>query len=334
MIIELWFAFILWIFFRMAMGDKYQLCTVGFGGGGSTSTSTTTQVVEPSTPEDIALKKIDLEFSELNLERFKQEQNVIDRILAGGGEDSIVDSARIEQELLPLREAAARAELENAPELARLQFAQIRAAEERIPLEQAILQEQVASIERGGLPSPQVEQEIDRLLAASRDIGITSIEESARRARGDILEDIAPSRGLRGRDSPILSQLSDIGEQVVTQTGQLERKLAESRSSLAIGQPIQIGQLSQAITAPSLNRTAQVPFSPSSFLPQVNPTIPSLGSATAARGAASTSFAPTFGPQFFVTGTTQSSGRGTGAGQGGAIVGGLGSAAAGIGIAV
>lgn len=337
MLLEVWAGFIVLILMQLACGATYSSATVGFGGGGTTSSSTTVEKVTPATPEDIALKKIDLEFSGLNLQRFKQEQSLIDRLLAEGGEDSIVQSARLEQELFPLREQAARAELELAPELSALQRAQITAAQERIPLEQALLEEQVAIIERGGLPSEEVQAEIDTLLGASRDIGLTTIDRSAERARRSIIEDITPSRGLRPTDSPILADLERIGEQQVEQTGQLERKLVEARSSLSIGQPIQVAQLAGQITNPALNRPPGIPSSAAGFLSQIQPSAPALSAIGGARAASGTNFAPTFGPKFFVTGRTDQSSRKTAPGIGRGFLsnafsvfgGGLGKAAAG-----
>lgn len=282
--------------------------------GGSKSTSTTTQTVEPATPQDLELKKVDLEFSQLNLERFKQEQRLIDEILAGGGRETLIRSAEIERELLEPRAEAARLELANVPLIAELQRLELEAAQERIPLEQKILQEQIAFIERGGLPSEEQFAQIDELLAASRELGISEIDEAVRLANKTIIEDITPSRGLRPTDTPILSELADIGEQGIRQKGRLELKLAEQRGSLALGQPLSVANFATNITAPSLNRAPALPFSSGQFVPNLQPTAPAIGSFTASRGAAATNFAPTFGPQFFVTGQSSGSARGPGLG--------------------
>lgn len=307
MIVELWVGYILWIILLLASGARHSPTTVGFGG--STSTTTTVEKVEPSTPEDIALKKVDLEFSQLNLERFKQEQSIIDEILAAGGQANLVESAAIEGRLLPLREEAARLELENAPLVAQLQKLQLKSAQQRIPIEQKLLEEQLAFVERGGLPSEEQFAQIDELLDASRTIAESQLDEAALVA--------GAQRGLRITDTPI-------GGERLRQQGLLEAKLLEQRSSLALGQPLNVAQFTSSLTAPSLQRTPQIPFSTGQFAPALQPTAPSIGALTGARAGAATNFAPTFGPQFFVTGNTTSSGRRT-PNIGGSIIGALGS---------
>ncbi len=447
MIFDLWIGFILLVILRLAIGATYSPTTLSFGGGGSTTT--TVEKIEPTTPEDLALKKIDLEFSEINLATFKQEQAIQDFLLLGqplpssltggapptlleeapvpriGGtiqgalpdthevrvlQDVINDievdrptqntararlealrspstpavspadlnaiitsnadiRARNEQaletfragqrippqlqglqdllqgeldligprgELASLEVEAARRQLSDiAPLQSELAVLELETAKERIPIEQQILEEQLASILRGGLPSEEVFAEIDKLLAETRGIGTEAIDKSIENAIRQVVEEVAPSRGLRPTDSPILADLERIGEEGVRQKGLFERELVRSRSQLALGQGLQIGQLSQPITAPSLARTAaSTGFSgafPSSFGLTQNATAPVLGTTAGVRGVTTANLAPTFGPQFFVTGRTDS--RTTAPGIGRALlvagIGALGTAAAG-----
>ena len=429
MIFDLWIGFILFVILRLATGAMYSPTTVGFGGG--SSTTTVVEKVEAATPEDIALKKIDLEFSELNLARFQQEQAIQDFLLLGkplpasitggaqptlqglrdvpelgaganiGGfsdpararvlqdrirretqdENFAFDFTGAQRELDALRstspgvtqaqinaiiaqnerittqnataqenvqippqlqglqdllqgeldligprgelaglevEAARRQLSDIAPLQSELAVLELETAKERIPIEQQILEEQLASILRGGLPSEEVFAEIDKLLAETRGIGTEAIDKSIKNAIRQVVEEVAPSRGLRPTDSPILADLERIGEEGVRQKGLLERELVRGRSQLALGQGLQIGQLSQPITAPSLARTAtSTGFSgafPSSFGLTQNATAPTLGTIGGVRGVTTANLAPTFGPQFFVTGTSRSQTKGPGLG--------------------
>ena len=72
MIVELWAGFLLLVIALLVTGTKYAPTTLSFGGGGSSST--TTQQVEPATPQDFALKQIDLETSQINLQAIQQQQ--------------------------------------------------------------------------------------------------------------------------------------------------------------------------------------------------------------------------------------------------------------------
>ncbi len=447
MIFDLWIGFILLVILRLVTGATYSPTTVGFGGG--KSTTTTVQKVEAATPQDLALKQIDLEFSELNLASFRQEQAIQDFLLLGkelppstfgfqaprdfqpinirsvvpgqtstadlqglisgipqgagvpqnlidtlqgtvtsserfiqaaGPVNAAIQQANIRQqeqfqanlprtpegeldlgpippqlqglqdilqgeldligprgELASLEVQAARRQLEDiAPLQSELAQLELQTAKQRIPIEQEILEEQLASILRGGLPSEEVFAEIDKLLAETRGIGTEAIDKSIKNAIRQVVEEVAPSRGLRPTDSPILADLERIGEEGVRQKGLLERELVRGRSQLALGQGLQIGQLSQAITAPSLARTAtSTGFSgafPSSFGLTQNATAPTLGTVSGVRGVTTANLAPTFGPQFFVTGRTDSRTTAPGIGRSLAVatIGAIGTAAAGL----
>ena len=223
---------------------------------------------------------------------------------------------------------------------------QLGFAESALPLQQRLLEEQVAQIERGGLPSPEIQARIDEAINRAKEIGVSDIQELAGRQTRNIIAE-ASGRGLRPSDGPIQSQASLIGAEEARQIGQLTRGLEQSRAEALIGQPLQtasvLGPLANQLLSPGLQiQGAQVPQLQSNpyfaqggntqnllqnaqqFQQQFGAQLPGAFASAGQGGLAFGQFkqAPTFGPQFYTT--TQSNSRTTNPGIGYNILSGMG----------
>lgn len=117
--------------------------------------------------------------------------------------------------------------------------------EERAQLQSELLRSEIDRIESGGAPSPQQLEAIRTATASSLASGESDIEDFARRNLEILREELAPERGLRSSDSPILDRGESVVSEAVRQQGQLRRNLATAEQQAILGLPLQTSAANQ-----------------------------------------------------------------------------------------
>lgn len=111
------------------------------------------------------------------------------------------------------------------------------------PLYDEILQGELERIRRGGAASPEEISLIQQATGAARETGKQAINAFSQDALEDIKNILAPSRGLRPTDSPILDRGGLVQREATRQFGQLSSGLAESEANARLNFPLARDQL-------------------------------------------------------------------------------------------
>ena len=102
-----------------------------------------------------------------------------------------------------------------------------------------ILQREIGRFSGGQLATPQELSEIDAAIAASREAGGIEIDRATEAAYRDLFENVAPSRGFKPGDTPILDRGGLIASEGLRQRGTLESTLAGQRANARLALPAQ-----------------------------------------------------------------------------------------------
>lgn len=178
------------------------------GGGGGTST-TTVQVPGPS-PEELELTRTQVELQREQL--------------------SILKEQRVEQ-------ASAFQFLTD--ELNRLN----ETATEVDPVFEEIQQMELERLRRGGAASPRELELLEEATTRAEELGSEQIAGFQQQSLEQIRDVLAPSRGLRPGDRPIVARGEEIAKEGMRQQGQLVRGLAQTRAEAELNFPLARGKL-------------------------------------------------------------------------------------------
>jgi hypothetical protein len=183
------------------------------------STTTTTSVPAP-TPEERALTAKQVELAEFQLQELRKQ--------SAAQEDFAT-------QIGPLLEAqAAEAERQSAR------------AKELEPVQDEILQIQLADLRRGGAASPEQQALIDKAADEALAAGSVDIERFRTESLDALRNELAPGRGLRPSDSPVLDRGARVAAEATRQGGQLASTLRSAAASGKVNLGLAGSQLTQA----------------------------------------------------------------------------------------
>jgi len=177
----------------------------GGGGGGGGTTSTTTVNVPGPTPEELELTRTSV--------AIQQEQL------------AILKEQRVEQ-----REAFAFL----TEELNRLN----EAAVTEDPVFQEIQQLELERIRRGGRATEEEIELIGEATTRAEELGTEQIAGFQERSLEQIRDILAPARGLRPSDRPIVARGEELAQEAQRQQGQLALGLAQTRAEAELSFPL------------------------------------------------------------------------------------------------
>jgi len=100
---------------------------------------------------------------------------------------------------------------------------------------------------RGGKASPEQLEAINTATESALAEGQSDIEKFSQSQVEDIRNILAPSRGLRPTDSPIVDRASRVGEEATRQFGQLERNLRGAQAQAELNFPLAADQAVSSI---------------------------------------------------------------------------------------
>jgi hypothetical protein len=106
-----------------------------------------------------------------------------------------------------------------------------------------LLQTQLGIINRGGLASPEQQELIRQQAAEAQGLARGDIQESLRQNLRIVGEELAPSLGLRGTDTPILDRGQRLAEQAITQEAQAGRAIRAAELGAQLNAGTQVAGL-------------------------------------------------------------------------------------------
>ncbi len=184
---------------------------MGFLGGGSSGGSTTTVNIPGPTAEETELTNQQIELQKLQIE-----------ILQENREEQGIAFAFLQESL---------DELNRLSEEARDD-----------PLAKELQEIQLDIIRRGGKASPEERESIKQATEFALAEGASDIEAFSKQAVTDIRDILAPARGLRPTDSPIVDRATAVGVEATRQFGQLERNLRGAQATAELNFPLARGE--------------------------------------------------------------------------------------------
>ena len=111
------------------------------------------------------------------------------------------------------------------------------------PVFEEIKQIELERIRRGGAASPEELRLIQESTARAEEAGAEQISTFAREAQEQVRDVLAPGRGLRPTDRPIVERAETSGREAVRQQGQLATGLAQARSEAELNFPLASGRV-------------------------------------------------------------------------------------------
>jgi len=277
----------------------------GFGGG-----SKTTVTPAPVTKTQLALQKQQLTLGEAQLESIKQQTELQTKIF----DEVFGDKSVLEVQIDQLRDE--------------LTFDQLERSKRLAPLEEELFNLQFDAIKNPGANDEQIAQ-IEEAIQAAQISGEADIDRITGDAIKQVRDVLAPSRGLRPTDSPIIDRGAEIAKRGIDLKGDLTKKLAETSANAKLNFPFAVSQFQAGAAGIGAGiaeaaQQFQQQLSNSAFLNRISAvnTTGSLGLGLASIGANSSGL---FNNNTGSTTTTSSSGLGFGGV--GSILSGVGSLA-------
>jgi hypothetical protein len=129
-----------------------------------------------------------------------------------------------------------------------LELQQIEFAGETLPVQRELLESELERIRRGGAASDEQKALIGDVTERSIEAGTADIDRFLDDALGRIRNELAPARGLRPTDTPILDVADDAVAEAVRQRGQLTSGLRAAQASAELNFPLAASQLASAQT--------------------------------------------------------------------------------------
>lgn len=191
---------------------------MGFLGGGSSGSSTTVVNVPGPTAEETELTKQQIELQKLQIEilqESREEQGIAFEFL----QESLDELNRLSTE----------------------------AADD--PLTKELQEIQLDIIRRGGKASPEERESIKQATEFALAEGASDIEAFSKQAVTDIRDILAPARGLRPTDTPIVDRAAAVGVEATRQFGQLERNLRGAQATAELNFPLARGEFVAGVAA-------------------------------------------------------------------------------------
>lgn len=204
------------------------------GGGSKTTTTTTvTQTAEEKeyTRQQIELAKQQLAFLEeqhgWQSEIFRLTQPLLEKY-----------SLLVDQEFNESQDPAA-IELRNKQR--QLDAANIDASLANVPIQQELLQRQLDEIRRGGRATDEQKALIADITNRAIEAGDYDIDRFLNTGLNKIREEMAPARGMRPDDAPMIDAAQRVLEEATRQKGQLSGNLRGSQAQAELNFPLNAG---------------------------------------------------------------------------------------------
>lgn len=187
--------------------------------------SKTTTIVQPSKPTALeeSLQRQQLQVGEAQLSAIEQQTVVQERLF----DELFKDKSAFEVQLDVRRDELELDQLERAIRLG--------------PLEEKLVQLQLDAIENPGANDKQIAQ-IEEAIQAAQISGEADITRFTSDALTQVKDVLAPRRGLRPTDTPIIDRGKEIAKRGIDLKGDLTKKLAEIGATAKLNFPLAVSQ--------------------------------------------------------------------------------------------
>jgi hypothetical protein len=206
-------------------------------GGGSKTTTTTTVT---RTPEEIEYTKQQIKLAQQQMQLIEEQHGIQTEIYAITKPLLEKWSMLIDQDLADQNSPEAQALKTKQNQLTQMQLdSQIH----NQPLQDEILQRQIEEIRRGGAATDAqkalIKDVADRSLAA----GQTDIDRFMSKGVDQIRSQMAPARGMRPDDAPMIDAAQRVLEEATRQQGQLTQQVRGAQSQAELNFPLNAAQM-------------------------------------------------------------------------------------------
>lgn len=209
-------------------------------GGGQKSTTTTTVT---QTPEE-------KEFTKQQIELAKQQLRLVEEQHGWQSEIYAITKPLLEKYGLMIEDEFTRYNTPEAQALrdryAQLESAQLDAQLRNLPIQEELLQLQLDEIRRGGRATPEQQALIAEITNRAIETGDTDISRFLDQGFTQLREELAPARGLRPSDSPILDAGGEVLEEALRQKGQLTSQMRGAQANAELNFPLNASQVYSA----------------------------------------------------------------------------------------
>lgn len=205
------------------------------GGGKTTTTTTVTQTAEEK------------EYTRQQIELAKQQLRLLEEQSGWQSEIYALTKPLLEKYALLIDEEFTR---NNDPETIalrdkqrQLDSANLDAAINNLPKQQELLDRQLEEIRRGGAATDEQKRLIADITNRAIESGDTDIARFMDTGLDQIRNDMAPARGMRPDDAPMIDAAQRVLEEAVRQKGQLTSNLRGAQSQAELNFPLNAGQI-------------------------------------------------------------------------------------------
>ena len=206
--------------------------------GGGSKTTTTTKVEQ--TPEE-------KEFTRQQIELAKQQLKLVEEQHGWNSEIYALTKPLLEKYGLMVEQQFSEY---NSPEAAdlrerqrQLESASLDAQIRNLPIQERLLQLQLDEIERGGRATPEQKALIGEIANRAIETGDVDISRFLNQGLDTVREDLAPARGLRPTDSPMLDAGGRVLEEALRQKGQLTSQVRGAQANAELNFPLNASQV-------------------------------------------------------------------------------------------
>lgn len=127
-----------------------------------------------------------------------------------------------------------------------LENAQLDATMRMMPIQEELLQMQLDEIRRGGRATEEQKRLIGEITDRAIETGDIDINRFLNQGLGQIREELAPARGLRPTDSPMLDAGGRVLEEAIRQKGQLTSQMRGAQANAELNFPLNASQVFSA----------------------------------------------------------------------------------------
>ena len=198
-------------------------------------TTVTTRVPKPSA-EEKALQQQQLEVAKEQLVAIRQQNEFTQRQFELGKPffESLAEDQRITREAF-------------TPEERTEQIRETALRQQRLgPIEEELLNLELERIRSGGAATPEQIEQIEAATGAQLGLAESDIDRVTKSGLGLLRSELAPSLGLRSRDTPILDRGGRIAEEGIRLKSQAGRAFRGAAASARLNLPLALSQMNQS----------------------------------------------------------------------------------------
>lgn len=205
------------------------------GGGKTTSTTTVTQTAEEK------------EYTKQQIELAKQQLKLVEEQHGWQSEIYTLTKPLLEKYALMVDQDFAEY---NSPEVAALRAkqreldtAQVDSAIRQLPVQEELMQLQLDEIRRGGRATPEQKALIDQIAARALESGEADIGRFMSTGMNQLRENVAPARGMRPDDGPMVEANQKVLEEALRQQGGLVSDIRGAAANAELNFPLNASQI-------------------------------------------------------------------------------------------